>query len=102
MNPRLDNALGLCMKAGKCQSGEFAVETAVKQGKAKLVLLQTDASENSKKGYADLCAYYKVPLIMTDNVGKAIGKPSRMAMAVTDESFVKMIMNAKNSEEDRG
>lgn len=94
MNQRLNNAIGLCKKAGKCVSGEFAVENAVKQGKALLVLLQSDASDNAKKQYTDLCAYYTVPLLLVDTVGHAIGHPSRIAMAVVDENFKKMIVNA--------
>ena len=36
--------IGLSMKAGKIASGEFAVEKAVKQGTAHLVILAEDAS----------------------------------------------------------
>ncbi|MDO4565394.1 MAG: ribosomal L7Ae/L30e/S12e/Gadd45 family protein [Clostridia bacterium] len=100
MDQRLDNAIGLCKKAGKCQSGELAVETAVRKGKAKLVLLQADASDNAKKRYSDLCAYYKVPLLVIKTVGKAIGQPSRISMAVTDEGFKRMIMNAEAGSKD--
>lgn len=94
MNSRLDNALGLCMKAGKCQSGEFSVENCIKKGKARLVLVQQSASDNTKKHYTDLCAHYELPLLFIENVGLAIGKGSRIAVAVTDDSFKQMITNA--------
>ena len=45
---KLFNSLGLCRRAGKCQSGEFAAARALKAGKAKLVLLEKTASENTK------------------------------------------------------
>lgn len=104
MNQRLNNAIGLCKKAGKCFSGGLAVETAIKQGKTCLVILQQDASDNTKKQYQDLCAYYNVPLMMAQTVGHAIGQPNRMVMAVKDENFKKMIESAceHNSQEIRG
>ena len=54
--------LGLAAKAGRVVSGEFATEKAVKAGKARLVLVAGDASDNSKKKFSDMCAYYKVPI----------------------------------------
>ena len=41
--------IGLAQKAGKIVSGEFATEKAVKTGKAALVIVAGDASENTKK-----------------------------------------------------
>ncbi len=42
-------ALGLAQKAGKLASGDYAVRSALKNGKAKLLLVAADAAENSKK-----------------------------------------------------
>ena len=47
--------LGLAAKAGRVVSGEFATEKAVKAGKARLVLVAGDASDNSKKKFSDMC-----------------------------------------------
>ena len=91
MQNRLYNAIGLCMKAGKVQSGAFACEKAIRSGKAKLVLLENSASDATKSQYAALCEHYNIPLYRTETVGEAIGKPSRIVMAVTDEAFRKMI-----------
>jgi ribosomal protein L7Ae-like RNA K-turn-binding protein len=91
---RLFNAIGLCMKAGKAQSGAFAVEKTIRAGKAKLVILEETASEATKARYEQLCASHGVPLLMTETVGRAIGKTSRIVMAVTDESFRSMIEHA--------
>ena len=43
--------IGLAMKAGQVVSGEFSVEKCIKSGKAKLVIIATDASENTKKKF---------------------------------------------------
>ena len=41
--------LGLARRAGKVVSGEFSVEKAVKSGKAYLVIVAEDASDNTIK-----------------------------------------------------
>ncbi len=103
MTDRLYNAIGLCMKAGKAQSGAFAAENAIKAGKAKLVLLEESASEATKTHYEQLCAAHGVPFYLTETVGRAIGKDSRIVMAVTDTNFKDMIERAmRNTDEKRG
>lgn len=47
-NAKLNNSIGLAMKAGKIASGDFSVEKAVRSGTAKLVMLDESASENTK------------------------------------------------------
>ena len=71
--------LGLAAKAGRVVSGEFATEKAVKAGKARLVLVAGDASDNSKKKFSDMCAYYKVPIYLVgtkEELGGATAKLS--------------------------
>ena len=55
---KIYSLLGLCQKAGKLVSGEFAVEKAVKGGNAKIVIISADASENTAKKFRDKCVYY--------------------------------------------
>lgn len=103
MTDRLYNAIGLCQRAGKAQSGAFAAEKAIRANKAKLVLLEERASEATKTHYEQLCAAHGVPLILTETVGAAIGKDARIVMAVTDASFRDMIERAmRNTDEKRG
>ncbi len=100
---RLYNAIGLCMKAGKAQSGAFAAEQAIRNGKAKLVLLEETASDATKEHYTRMCESRGVPLRFVETVGRAIGKDARIVMAVTDPSFVQMIEGAMpNTDEKRG
>ena len=100
---RLFNAIGLCMKAGKAQSGAFQTENAIRSGKAKLVLLEASASEATKEHYEKMCAAHGVPFYVTETVGRAIGKDSRIVMAVTDPAFQQMIERAmRNTDEKRG
>ena len=77
--------LGLAAKAGRVVSGEFATEKAVKAGKARLVLVAGDASDNSRKKFSDMCAYYKVPVYFVgtkEELGGAIGKDYRASLGV--------------------
>ncbi len=99
---KLFNCLGLCQRAGKCQSGAFAAERALKAGKAKLVLLEENASENTKDRFSALCEGRKVPFRLVPEVGRAIGREAHGVMAVTDIGFVNMILDALASETEVG
>ena len=66
--------IGLAQKAGKIVSGEFA----------------GDASENTKKMFTNMCAFYEVPVYIysdKETLGHAIGKQFRASLAVVDEGF---------------
>lgn len=90
---RLNGAIGLAMKAGKLASGEFAAEKAMKSG-GRLVIVDSMASENTKKQWTDACKFRNIPLLTVDSLGCAIGKPARMVAVATDENFSKMILSA--------
>lgn len=86
--------LGLSQKAGKCVSGEFMTESETKLGRAFLVIVAEDASDNTKKKFLDMCKYYKVPIYFygdKDTLGHAIGKEFRASLAILDEGFARGI-----------
>lgn len=87
---RVLSLLGLAMKAGRIESGEFSTEKAVKSQQAALVIVSSDASDNTKKMFTNMCTYYQVPFCCygtKDELGPAIGKEIRASLAVTDEVF---------------
>lgn len=87
--------LGLATRAGKVVSGEFSAENAVKSGKAALVIVAEDASDNTKKLFSDKCSFYKIPVYQygtKETLGHAIGKAMRASVAVLDEGFAKAII----------
>ena len=49
------NMIGLATKAGKTVSGEFSTEKAVKTGKAWLVIVSEEASDNTRKMFTNMC-----------------------------------------------
>ena len=91
---RILNMIGLAQKAGKIASGEFSTEKAVKTGKAFLVIVADDSSDNTKKHFSDMTAFYEVPIYFySDKVGlgNAIGKEFRASLAVTDENLARAV-----------
>ena len=86
--------LGLAMRAGKVASGEFATEKAVKEYRAYLVIVASDASENTQKKFRNMCQYYKVPYLVfetKEELGSIIGKEYRTSLAVCDKNFAEVI-----------
>ncbi len=86
--------LGLATKAGRVVSGEFMTEKAVKEGSARLVLVGTDASANTKKNFRNMCEFYRVPYFeygTKEELGHAMGKEMRASLAVIDDGFAKTL-----------
>lgn len=87
--------ISLATKAGRCVSGEFMTESEVKSGRATLVVVAEDASDNTKKKFRDMCEFYEVPVIIygdKDILGHAMGKQFRASLAILDEGFTKGIL----------
>nr|WP_296267932.1 ribosomal L7Ae/L30e/S12e/Gadd45 family protein [uncultured Merdimonas sp.] len=94
--------IGLATKAGKTVSGEFCTEREVKSGRAALVIVAEDASDNTKKKFQNMCEYYKVPIYFyedKDTLGHAMGKQFRASLAVLDEGFAKGIRKHMDRED---
>ncbi|MGM9924093.1 MAG: YlxQ family RNA-binding protein [Bacillus sp. (in: firmicutes)] len=92
--PPWASLVGLAYRARKVIAGEELVIREVRNGKAKLVLLSSDASSNTEKKITDKCNYYNVPLAKVDNreqLGNAIGKDERVVIAILDEGFSKKL-----------
>ncbi len=88
-------ALGMAQKAGKAASGDVAVRAALKSGKAKLMVLAKDVAPNSKKEMLFLAEQAGVPvleLLSRAELGYAIGKAQRAAVAITDSNFANMLL----------
>jgi ribosomal protein L7Ae-like RNA K-turn-binding protein len=95
MQDNVLSMIGLATKARKVVSGEFSVEKAVKAGKAFLVIVADDASDNTKKMFTNMCAFYKVPIYFYGNketLGNAMGKEMRASVALLDEGFSSTII----------
>ena len=93
--------ISLATKAGKTVSGEFCTEKEVKSGRAYLVIVAGNASDNTKKKFRNMCEFYEVPIYFykdKDTLGHAMGKEFRASLAVTDPGFAKGIAKHLDAE----
>ena len=89
------NYLAQAEKAGKVRSGEFSTEKAVKSGKAGLVIVSEESSDNTKKMFRNMCTYYKVPYFefgSKEELGHILGKQMRASLAVIDPNFSEALL----------
>lgn len=87
--------LGLAQRAGKLQTGADMALSALRSGKARLALVDCDASENTVKKATDACIYYHVPLLFLESgmLGMACGREGRMIGVLTDKGFAEKILS---------
>ena len=70
-------------------------EGQTKSGRASLVVVAEDASDNTKKKFRNMCEFYEVPVYFLadkEELGKFCGKEFRASLAVQDENFAKAMM----------
>lgn len=104
MNDRILSLLGLAARGKNLVSGEFSTEKAVKEGKAALVIVSSEASDNTKKMFTNMCAYYQTPIFFygtKEALGHALGKEMRASAAVTDTGMAAGIIKLLEESEDR-
>jgi ribosomal protein L7Ae-like RNA K-turn-binding protein len=95
MNNKWISLLGLANRARQLISGEELVIKAIRKNHAKLVLLSSDASENTTKKVRDKCVFYEIPLRLVPDryqLGHAIGKDARVVVAVLESGFAKKLL----------
>lgn len=95
--------VGLARRAGKTVIGTDLVITAVKAGKASIVLIASDVSERTEKQLCDKCFSHNVKLVSLsatrEAMAKAAGKSSPIsAVAVTDRNFTAGIVKLLQAE----
>lgn len=98
MSEKILSLLGLMRKANSIEPGESNTGDAVHGGKAKLLLLASDATENAKKraeGYAAGRNVQTVPLPYTKlELSASLGHAGCSMAAVTDIGFANALMKA--------
>lgn len=96
--------LGLATRARMIITGEELVIRDIQAGNAKLVIVSNDASANTSKKMNDKCTFYNVEKHVfgsREDLGHAIGKDSRVVLALTDAGFAKKLSELLN-ENNRG
>ena len=91
--------LGLDKKARRLAGREFSVANAVKDGSARLVIVASDASENTRKLFRNTCTFYHVPYYFYSSkaeLGHALGREIQASVAVLDDGFAGSIQKQLN------
>lgn len=91
--------IGLAARARRTVSGEFSTEKSVKSGRSCLVIVSEEASDNTKKKFVNMCAYYKVPIALfgtKDELGHAMGQEFRASLSIEDPGFYKAMAGLMN------
>lgn len=86
--------IGIATKAGRTVTGEFSTEKAVKEGKAYLVVVAGDSSDNTKKKFQNMCDYYHTSICFLsdkESLGNACGKEFRASLAILDEGLARAV-----------
>ncbi|MGP4072207.1 L7Ae/L30e/S12e/Gadd45 family ribosomal protein [Piscibacillus sp. B03] len=89
------NLLGLAFRAGKVSLGEDNILKDIRSKQATLVLIASDASDNTKKKLTDKCKSYQVPYRFVGSrveISNALGKHDRVAACINDEGFTKKFL----------
>ena len=88
MADKLLGLLGLAKKGGRLQSGEEPVGAAAQAGHARLILLASDAAENSRRRAGHFAQLHGTPLHVLPydkaTLGAAVGRGTCAMLALTD------------------
>lgn len=91
-NNKLLSLLGFAQKAGKLATGDETCELYLKRKKVKLILIASDAAENTLDKWRQAGSRYGVPVHVVadrDTLSKAVGKVNRTVLAVLDNGFAR-------------
>ena len=90
MNKRSLNYLGIAKRSGNLICGTDMVVKSLPSKTIKIILLASDASENTKDKIIKKAFYYQIQvceIFDSYELSKAIGKDHVMVMAITDEGL---------------
>lgn len=95
---KAERLIGLATGAGKVITGLELCEKAVKSGKAKLIILTNETSDNSKKVFMN-SGIDIIYLESKEILGKCTGKETRSVAVITDKNFSTAVLKAYNDKE---
>lgn len=105
MTDKVYSFIGLATKARKLISGEETCERALKGTDVSLIIVAEDASQNTKKKFADSCKFRNIEIRVfgkKEMLGKYTGKNIRSVVAILDKGFSKKLMEMIDCSIDNG
>lgn len=97
---RVTDFLGLCMRAGQIVSGQEACVALIRRDAAAIVLMDSAASDNTRKRLTDACQSHDTPLyeLTAGALGHAIGKPGRMVVSLEAGGMAQKLLSLTQGE----
>ena len=99
MQDKFLSALGLAKRAGGAVFGTEEVRNAAKHGKAKLIIIASDSSDNTKKEISDTARFYETEYIISRYTMAELSDAAGLlrntsSAALTDENLTVLVKNA--------
>lgn len=89
--------IGIAQRAGKATSGSTAVQRSLKAGRARLLIISADVSDNTRQVLLKACRVKGIPFVVlgdSHELGHSIGKPFRVALTIDDPGLADAIVRA--------
>ena len=102
MQDKFLSAIGLAKRAGAAVFGTEMVRNSAKSSKAKLIIVASDVSENTRKEIADTATYYKTECIFSHYTMAELSKAAGLlrntsSVAITDLNMTVLIKNSQHT-----
>lgn len=99
MQDKFLSALGLAKRAGGAIFGTDMVRDSAKRGRAKLIIIASDASENTKKEITDTAAFYNTECIISHYTMAELSQAGGLmrqssSVAIADENLTVLVKNS--------
>lgn len=102
MQDKFLSAIGLARRAGYAIFGTELVRSCAKSGKAKLIIVASDVSDNTRKEITDTAAFYNTECIISCYTMAQLSSAAGLlrntsSLAVTDENMTVLVKNSINT-----
>jgi len=94
----MTNIIGLARRARKVTIGTELTIEKLRRGEVYVIILATDASENTQKKVYDKAKTYACEVVSehtSDELSNAIGKHDIKVIGITDRGFSQLLMNER-------
>ena len=94
MSDSICGMIGLAMRAGCVAAGTESAIAELQKHRSRMILMDEDASENTRKRLQDKCSFYHARLYVLPKgyLDRSLGKSGRMAAAVKTGNFDRQLM----------
>ena len=101
---KLESYMGFCSKSGNLIAGTNKVIDAMNRRKARLIIIASDISENTKEKIIHVAQKNKIQFRIygqSEELAHYTGKFGAGGFAVTDDNFKKVISEAMDNESEK-